>query len=133
MRSRIRYEVPAALLLLAGILIFALPALAAQTVTFSWTPPTQYEDGTPLPNDEIASYSLYCNGSLLTNFPNADGTNSYETSVGELPAGQYSCYATATATNGIESIPSNTVNIVIDNLGPFPPGNLTIIINVVQN
>src|SRR5205814_1568759 len=52
-----------ALVLIAGILGVSGVAHADQVKTFTWTPPTQYTDGAPLPGSAIAQYTITCTGS----------------------------------------------------------------------
>lgn len=107
------YQLTLALLLLSP-LVFAQSAK-----TFTWDPPTQYEDGTTLINADIAEYRIYCGGQLLATVPNEpEGTGSY---VAELAAGDYSCTATAVTVLGVESAESNAVTFTVAPGVPNPP------------
>lgn len=105
-----------------GVLAFlglvAAPVLVAIPTSFTYTPPTTYEDGSPLPIEQIGETRLYCNGSLVASEPGSDGDFNNV----DLPPGNYNCYATVIATNGQESQPSNVVvrNILTDS-APNPP------------
>lgn len=99
-------------------------AYAQAAKTFSWTPPTEYDDGTVLPDSDIASYNLTCNGTLLANIPNSGGTDTYVS--GTLAPGDYSCSATTVAANGQESLASNTANFTVDPLVPGAPTGFTV-------
>lgn len=39
-----------------ALILCAMTAAADQLKTFTWQAPTEYEDGSPLPVEEIASY-----------------------------------------------------------------------------
>lgn len=113
--------------LLALILLLPLTVtLADGSKTFQWTPPTQYVDGTPLNDADIASYNIYCNGSLLANVTNTGGTDVYES--GLLPTGTYSCTATTVTVEGVESAESNSTNFTVDPSVPEAPSGFTVIL-----
>ena len=106
-----------ALLIALGIIIPAMAALK----DFTYTPATFYEDGTPLPIEQIAETRLYCNGELVASEAGADGdfTNVL------LAPGDYDCYGTHVATNGLESGPSGSVVFtVLPEVAPNPPESL---------
>ena len=106
-----------ALLIALGIIIPAMAALK----DFTYTPATFYEDGTPLPIEQIAETRLYCNGELVASEAGADGDF---TSV-LLAPGDYDCYGTHVATNGLESAPSGSVVFtVLPEVAPNPPESL---------
>ena len=82
--------------------------------TFTFTPPTTYEDGTPLPNAMIASYDIECDGGLLTNLPNVPLlTDTYQAPPGTFAVGNHACQAFTVTTEGARSGPSNTVNFTV--------------------
>lgn len=112
--------------LLLCLLLCAPLVFAYQDKEFTWTPPTQNEDGSPLADSEIASYNIYCNSTLITNVPNTSGTDTWQSPDGAFPPGSYSCTATTVATTGEESAHSNAVNFTVDASAPNPPGNLTV-------
>ena len=106
-----------ALLIALGVIVPAMAALK----DFTYTAATFYEDGTPLPLDQIAETRLYCNGELVASEAGADGnfTNVL------LAPGNYDCYGTHVATNGRESLPSTSVVFtVLPEVAPNPPENL---------
>jgi hypothetical protein len=109
------------LFLLGSPLVFGY-----QNKTFNWTPPNSYTDGSPLPQSEIASYNIYCNGSLLGSVINTAGTDVWTSPDGSLPPGNYVCYATTVGTDAAESGPSNSVNFIVDPLIPGAPVGLTV-------
>lgn len=104
--NRLKWLLP---LLLLSPLVFAIGEK-----TFDWTPPTQYEDASPLPQSDIASYDIECDGSLLVNVPNAPlNTDSYQAPPGTFAVGTHSCVAFTVTTEGVRSQPSNTVNFTV--------------------
>ena len=91
-----------------------------QGVDVTYTAATEYEDGTPLPVEEIAETRLYCNGELVASEPGADGA--FEGVQALLPVGANQCYGTHVATNAKESQPSNTITVVVlTSSAPNPP------------
>lgn len=110
--------------LIVSLLLIAPLAFAGPPKTFEWTPPTQNTDGTPLADNEIASYNIYCNQVVLGNVPNTGGTDSWTSP--PLPTGDYTCSATCIAVNGEESANSNTINFTIDPSMPGSPNNFSI-------
>ena len=96
-------------LLLVSPLVFAVGEK-----TFTFTPPSTYEDGTPLPQSAIASYDIECDGSLLTNLPNVPlDTDTYQAPAGTFATGSHACQAFTVTTEGVRSGPSNTVNFTV--------------------
>ena len=106
-------------LLLVSPLTFALGEK-----TFTFTPPTEYVDGTPLPNAMIASYDIECDGGLLANVPNVPlQTDTYQAPPGTFTVGNHSCQAFTVTTEGARSGPSNTVNFTLEQGVPAAPIN----------
>lgn len=104
------------------VLIFLLPlTVTVAQKTFVWTPPTEREDTTPLPDAEIASYNIYCDGlpDPIWN-QNHEPTNEQRwiSPPGTFARGYHECYATTVDTDSQESGPSNTVNFIV---APPPP------------
>ena len=110
-----------ALLLLTAPLVFSY-----EQSTFDWTPPTERVDGSPLPQSEIASYNIYCNGGLLGNVVNTTSTDTWQSPQGSTPPGDYLCYATTLDTDGLESAPSNTKAFIVEPSAPGAPGGFTV-------
>ena len=108
-------------MLLCSQLVFAI-----ESKTFTWVPPTQNTDSTPLLDSEIASYNIYCNAVLLGNAPNTGGTDTWLSP--PLPQGSYTCHATTIATNGEESDASNVVNFTVDPSKPEAPSNFSVVL-----
>lgn len=108
-------------LLLALLLVSPL-VFAVGEKTFEWTPPTEYEDATPLPQSEIASYDIECDGTLLVNVPNVPlSTDEYQAPPGTFAVGNHSCVAYTITTEGVRSQPSNAVNFTVAPGVPNPP------------
>jgi hypothetical protein len=104
-------------MLLVSPLVFAVGEK-----TFNWTPPTQYEDATTLPQTEIASYDIECDGVLLVNVPNQPlDTDQYAAPPGTFATGNHSCVAYTITTEGVRSGPSNAVNFTVAPGIPNPP------------
>lgn len=110
-----------ALITLALVLLSPL-VFAIGEKTFDWTPPTEYVDATPLPQSEIASYDIECDGALLTNVPNAPlDTDQYIAPPGTFATGDHSCVAYTITTEGVRSDASNPVNFTVAAGKPNPP------------
>ena len=109
-------------LLLVSPLVFAVGEK-----TFTFTPPTEYEDGTPLPQSEIASYNIFCDGQLLTNLANAPlNTDTYTAAPGTFATGVHDCHATTLTVEGVESGESNHVNFTVAPGVPAAPANFAV-------
>ena len=98
------------LLLLVSPLVFAVGEK-----TFNWTPPTEYAPtqsqldaglpGSPLAQQDIASYDVVCDGVLLTNIPNTPlNTDSYMAPAGTFAVGDHACEAFTITTAGERSV-----------------------------
>ena len=105
------------------LVLFAPLVFAYQDRTFDWTPPTQYEDGSPLAPAELEEFRIYCNGNQVGT---AQGDQiTWQSPDGTFPPGSYDCYATAVA-GGLESQPSNTVNFTVSPSNPNPPSQFVV-------
>jgi hypothetical protein len=116
---------------LGALLLLSFTAQAAPTSTFTWTAPTQYEDGTMIPGSDVLSYRLYCgntqggpyNNSVLFSTP-SPSQEDMAFCVQGVP-GTYYMVATAISVNGEESGFSNetTRTYSAGDLGkiPLPP------------
>jgi len=104
--------------LLVAVGLISGGLLYAETVSFTYTRATLYDDGTIMPLSEIQSTRLYCNGSLLTEEPGAD-----QSIDGDLGIGTHECYATHVDIYDRESLPSGSVTRVVSppGTGPSPP------------
>ena len=74
------------------------------TAALSWTPPTQYTDGSPLPPAELAGYRIYKGNSpsTLTRYAEVDGMATSYT-VQDLASGTHYFAISAVAVGGEES------------------------------
>lgn len=105
--------------LTAVALLVALPALALEK-TFSWTAPTQYEDGSALPAAEIAGYTITCGARVLI-------VNGAVTSHrADFGPGSYTCTAQTRATNGQTSSASNAVSFTVPQPVPNAPADFSV-------
>jgi hypothetical protein len=102
-------------LYMVGLSSFSIDVLATASgsISLSWVPPTQRDDGSPLTN--LAGYRLHW-GTALGHYPNIasipnPGIATYV--VDELPSGTYYLVATAYDSNGVESSYSNVATETI--------------------
>lgn len=107
-------------LLLLSSLVFAFGEKQ-----FTMQPPIAYEDGSPLPPQDILEYRLYCDDETVTpvyvqpNFPNTRTT--IDAPANTFMSGTHTCFATAVDNDGTESGPSNAVNFTVPLPRPNPP------------
>jgi hypothetical protein len=109
-------------LLLVSTLVFSLDG------TVSWTPPVEYVDGTPLLEQELDFYTLYCDDVVVATIDNVIGQRSAVVDMSALTEGSHTCALTVTALNGQESGYSNIVNFTVGPRVPGVPADLTIIL-----
>lgn len=97
------------------------PARAANPTTISWTAPTTNSDGTPL--TDLAGYKVYCGvkTGVYTTPKNVGNVLSYALSNMGLAQGTNYCAVTAYDTSGNESVKSNEVSFMLDNVAPSAP------------
>ena len=94
---------------LIAVLLLAVASIAnADLVSkpnFTWTPPTSFEDGSPLnPATDLTMYHIYCNAGAIDIQITDPAATSYQAKAGEFPQGQNECQMTAVGTNGAESV-----------------------------
>jgi hypothetical protein len=106
--SNLSYRVRRWTLTILAYLGLAVGLVVAAQVQFTYTAPTQYQDGSALPLGDIAVTRLYCNNIKVDEETGSDGDFDVL-----LAPGSYSCYATVVAVNGLESLPSNVVQRVV--------------------
>ena len=110
-----------------ALLLLSSVVFAVGEKTFRWEPPTEYSDGTPLPQSEIASYDIECDGSLLANVPNTPlDTDSFFAPPGTFAVGSHTCVAYTWSTEGVRSVASNPVNFTVAPGTPGPPINFVV-------
>lgn len=95
-------------------------------IDVSWEPPTEYEDGYPLLEQELDYYTFYCNDEEVKQIDSVIGTRSDMVDISNLPSGNYTCHLTVTSLEGMESQPSNTADFFIGARTPGSPALLTI-------
>ena len=79
-------------------------ALAAGSAKLTWTPPTVYVDGTPLPDSDITGFTVYHGTSARTytdKIPIGAAARTY--TFPALPQGDHFFAVTVTVKNGLES------------------------------
>jgi hypothetical protein len=116
----------------SGIAKFAFAALLLGSLTFAvdrtveWVPPTEYENGDPLLEQELDFYTLYCNSEPFVTIDSVIGDRTAIVNFSPLGEGTHECYLTVTALNGEESGPSNTANFTVGPRTPMAPANFVI-------
>lgn len=97
-----------------ALMVLSPLVFAVGEKTFTFIPPTQFEDGTPLPQSSIAAYDIECDGSLLVTLPNQpQGTDTYQAPPDTFATGVHTCVAFTVTTEGVRSQPSNQVNFTV--------------------
>jgi len=112
--------------------------VTADDVNLSWTNATEYTDGSPMAESEIASTTLFYNFTELGGTPPADPADpAVFTELDSVPPAQttylhanqsngiHCYYATHTTINGIPSDPSNISCKTVDVRKPGAPQGLT--------
>jgi len=82
--------------------------------TFKWSAPTQREDGSALPLEEIGGYRLYIDDAAVVDMPaslNQDGKYEFQRA---FPHGRYEAEITCFDSEGRESAKSNRVPFVVE-------------------
>lgn len=92
------------LIIVVGLLS---PLVFGEVKTFTWTPPVEREDGTPLLDTEIEEYELHCNSGLDVIIKNQGNTNQWISADTDFPPGFYTCWIHAVDTNALHSKDSN--------------------------
>ena len=88
-------------------IVLISPLVFGESKTFTWIPPLEYEDGTPLFDGDIKEYTLSCDSGLEVIIKNEGKTNSWISRNTEFEPGIYTCWVTATAVNNLTSDHSN--------------------------
>ncbi len=113
-----------AVILLGSLTVQFAPA-QSQTIacdlgcTISWTPPTEYEDGAQLLEQELDFYSWYCDANHIMDFDVIIGTWTVDLTFGA--PGTYMCSLTVTSLEGEESGFSNELVFLKGPRTPRPP------------
>jgi hypothetical protein len=111
-------------------LMIAYPTLVfSSTADVKWSPPTQYEDGSSLPLNEIKSYKIYYGtkqGGPYQFIVTVQGSNTAVT-ISNLTNGTWYFVATTVSTQDSESAPTPEVSKVINVIRkPKPPSGFVI-------
>ena len=99
-------------------------AQAANTLSLSWDPPTMWDDGTALLEQDLDFYTLSCDGQPVAQIDSIIGTYNYNLDLAPFGFGSHSCTMTVTAipqVGGLESDPSNPVGFTIAAKKPGAP------------
>lgn len=91
----------------------------ATDFTVSWTPPTQYEDGATLLEQDLDFYTFYCDGNRIVDLDSIVGT--WTAIIAFTEPGTYVCGLTVTDLNGEQSDLSNTKVFMKGPRKPRPP------------
>jgi hypothetical protein len=113
-------------LTICGVCLFLSTAQAA-TLTLTWTPPTEYEDGTPLFEQDLDYYTVHINGQPVANLAVVVGT--WTADIVITAPGTHDVNMTVTDLNGETSVFSNTQVFTV---GPRTPKAPVITAVVVQ-
>lgn len=119
--------------LIAFLALLLAPVAHASTVTVDWTQPTTYINGTPLPLAAIQQTRIEygtCNGALFgTRIADVVALGSATTAVTPLLAPGTYCLRAYTRAGGVESAPTNAIQVVIPVPVPNAPTNLRVTLN----
>ena len=111
-------------ILIISLIVCSPLTFAVGEKLFTWTPPTERVDNTPMPESEIDRYNIYCDGDptpVWTQSHMPSGNQTWQAPPGTFALGAHQCYATTVDTEGQESDPSNTVNFTVSPERPKPP------------
>lgn len=106
-----------------GLMVWA-DSCEAEDWQVCWQPPTTYENGTPLLEQEITAYTLYIDDTELLTFNAIIGTWCYIITINT--PGTYVAEMTVTTENGQTSVRSNQATFTLGPLTPGPVTNLTV-------
>lgn len=126
------------------LLFVAGPAIAASQATLSFTPPTQYTDGTAMPASAITGYDVQCSGWTPTGGARVActqfaavvlaGNATGGVLTGSIPGtGGTACFQVRTKTALADSAWPNEKCKTFAPLIPNPPGNVTVAVVVGMN
>lgn len=93
------------------VLVMAAPIVFAADQKFTWVPPTQYEDNSPLSNADIKQYDLVCDDVWTAGFSNSPANRS--SAVFDMTNGQHVCYMRTVMKDGQKSNHSNSVTFTV--------------------
>jgi hypothetical protein len=92
-----------------SISVSAAPATSTGSASLSWTPPSQYTDGSTLPASAISAYRIY-HGTSQSNLQRVVevGASTTQYSIGNLASGTHYFAVTTVTMDGVESAFSQT-------------------------
>lgn len=107
-----------------------------QTATLNWLAPTAYTSGTAIASGTAITYNVYSSaqaigttcpsGALSTPTQAASGIATTSWAIPAYTAAGVNCYAVTAVIAGVESAPSNTVQVNVAEPTPNPPGTLSV-------
>lgn len=127
---------------LVGALLTSPIAETAPNTDFSWTEPTNYEDGTVIPNTDVLTYKLSCSTTSGPTYEFPIGSIGVDTNsatlvdvgscVQGIPGTYYFVLTATSADFGSESVYSNEIShtFTADDLGKVPNAPVLISISV---
>ena len=99
------------------LLLVPLAVFGAGSKTFTWTPPTERENGDPLTAAEIDHFQIECGtqsgGPYNVFSTGAPGNSSTIVASDVFSEGTYYCVARTVDNNGLESVNSNETNFTV--------------------
>ena len=130
--------IPGLVASLSAVLLFIGVTYAAPNSTYTWTAPTNYEDGSVIPGTDILSYTIYCGdtqgGPYPFNFPAGTGTSiqvDVATCVQGTPGTYYYVATTTSPAFNTESVFSNEISrtYTAGELGKIPNAPVLVSVN----
>lgn len=107
-----------------------------QSATLNWTAPTAYTSGAAITSGTAITYNVYSStqaagttcpaGALPTPTQAASGVAALSWTIPAYTAAGVACYAVTAVIAGVESAPSNTVQVNVTEPTPNPPASLTV-------
>ena len=123
----------AVLALLCCASVFAQNVTGTGTATLTWTPPTQYENGDPLPLSEIERYTIYwgtASGEYTESLDVENGAVQSREIQLEVTGPTTFYFAMSAWVRGLESALSNeaskTIALEVEDLPPGAPQSVTV-------
>jgi len=117
------------IVLFLGLSLVVTGVALANMADIAWTPPSQYEDGTPLSVSGIKSFKIYYGskqGGPYQFIATVSGSSTNVT-INDLPNGTWYFVATTLSTDDVESQPTPEVSKVINVVKrPRPPQNFVV-------
>ena len=102
-----------------AIILLLSTNVLADTYTVNWTPPNQYEDQTPLYEQDLDFYTVFVNDIVVVYLDVIVGTWTADITVTQ--PGTHTLEMTVTDVNGMESGRSNMINFTVGPRTPMAP------------